>query len=134
MRMLIPKNRLRLLPVFSSGDPSAMTTKKIGNRRRELLASAIQKTETDGLVTADDLISILYVPSNNSGLYMFFQHAVHLVTVERIDIKMSPKNFNFIFNNPGHDDVLEALHTQLPSVLLVLAHQSLVLYERNAHK
>ena len=59
-----------------------------------------------------------------------FQHAVHLITAERIEIKTSPENFNFIFKNPGEDDIYEALYVTLPTVLLYLAHVILALYER----
>lgn len=115
---------------FAAGDPSKLTQKMLGNRRREILASAIAKTNVADIVTAEDLISIIFDVGNSDGLYGLFQHAVHLVTVERIEIKTSPENFNFIFKNPNEDDVYEALYMALPTVLLYLAHVILALYER----
>jgi hypothetical protein len=115
---------------FTAGDPTKLTQKVLGNRRKEILASAIAKTDLMEIVTAEDLISIIFDVRSPDGLYGLFQHAVHLVTVERIEIKTSPENFNFIFKNPNEDDIYEALYTALPTVLLYLAHVILVLYER----
>lgn len=115
---------------FTAGDPAKLTQKVLGNRRKEILASAIANTELIEIVTAEDLIYIIFDVGNPDGLYGLFQHAVHLVTVERIEIKTSPENFNFIFKNPNEDDIYEALYTELPTVLLYLAHVILALYER----
>lgn len=115
---------------FTAGDPAKLTQKMLGNRRKEILASAIANTELMEIVMAEDLISIIFDVGNPDGLYGLFQHAVHLVTVERIEIKTSPENFNFIFKNPNEDDVYEALYTALPTVLLYLSHVILALYER----
>lgn len=115
---------------FTSGDPAKLTQKVLGNRRKQILASAIESTDVQGLVTAEDLISIIFDVGNSGSLYGLFQHAVHLVTVERIEIKTSPENFNLIFKNPNEDDVYEALYTMLPTVFLYLAHVILALCER----
>jgi hypothetical protein len=115
---------------FSSGDPTKITQKIMGNRRKEILAKAISETELVDVVTADDIHSIAFDPSNSYGLYGFFQHAVHLVTTGRIEIRTSPENFNFIFKNPADDDVYALLYTSLPTMLLYMAHLILVLYER----
>jgi len=115
---------------FAAGDPAKLTQKVLGNRRKEILAPAISKTELANVVASEDLISIIYDSGNPDGLYGLFQHAVHLITAERIEIKTSPENFNFIFKNPGEDDIYEALYVTLPTVLLYLAHVILALYER----
>jgi len=115
---------------FTSGDPNKITLKLIGNHRREILAAAIEKTELVGVVTADALISILFDAASAEGLYGLFQHAVHLVTVSRIELKTTPENFNFIFKNPNDDDVYETLYGLLPTVLLYLVHLVVVLYDR----
>ncbi|MYN28915.1 hypothetical protein [Duganella levis] len=115
---------------FSSGDPTKITQKIMGNRRKEILAKAISETELVDVVTADEIHSIVFEPSNSYGLYGFFQHAVHLVTTDRIEIRTSPENFNFIFKDPADDDVYSLLYTSLPTMLLYMAHLILALYER----
>lgn len=115
---------------FASGDPTQVTLKRIGNRRNAILSAAIEKTDLVGIVKADDLVSILFDPANGVGLYGLFQHAVHLVTVERMELKTSPENFNFIFKNPSDDDLYEQLYAVLPTVLLYFAHLVVALYER----
>ncbi len=115
---------------FTAGDPTKLTQKVLGNRRKEIIASAIANTQLAGIITAEDLVSIIFDAKNDGGFYGLFQHAVHLVTVERIEIRTSPENFNFIFKNPNDDGVYEALYKQLPTVFLYLAHVILSLYER----
>lgn len=115
---------------FSSGDPTRITHKIIGNRRKEIIAKALGTTELAGIVQTDDIVSIVFDSRNENGLYGLFQHAVHLVTVDRIEIKTSPENFNFIFKHPFDDDVYEALYGMLPTVLLYMAHVILTLFER----
>ena len=83
---------------FTSGDPAKITQKVLGNRRSELMQAAIEETGLSAVVRIEDLHSIIFDVSNPDGLYGLFQHAVHLVTVDRIEIKTSPENFNFIFN------------------------------------
>lgn len=115
---------------FTSGDPKKISPNMIGNRRKEILQKAIEKTELNGIVDADEIISIVFDIKYPDGLYGLFQHAVHLVTVQRIEIQTLPENFNFIFKSPLDDDIYEALYSQLPTVLLFLAHAILVLFER----
>lgn len=115
---------------FTSGDPTKMTQKMIGNRRRDLFEKAIEKADLKGLVDAEEIISIIFNADNHCGLYLFFQHAVHLVTVDRIELKTAPENFNFIFKNPADDDVYELLYANLPTVLLYMTHLVLALYQR----
>jgi hypothetical protein len=115
---------------FTAGDPVKLTQKRLGNRRKEILGSAIANTDLMEIVTAEELISIIFDVANPDGLYGLFQHAVHLVTVDRIEIKTSPENFNFIFKDPFEDDIYEALYTALPAALLYIAHVILFLCER----
>jgi hypothetical protein len=115
---------------FTAGDPKKITRKVVGNRRKEILSSVIDKTDLNEVITADEIISKVFDAGCQDGLYGLFQHAVHLVTVERIEIKTSPENFNFIFKNPSDDDVYEALYSALPTVLLYMAHAVFALYER----
>jgi len=115
---------------FTSGDPTKMTQKIIGNRRKDIFEKAIEKADLKGIVNAEEIISRIFDASNHDGLYLFFQHAVHLITVERIELKTSPENFNFIFKSPADDDVYELLYATLPTVLLYMNHLILALYQR----
>jgi len=116
--------------VFTSGDPTKMTQKMIGNSRKDIIEKAIEKADLKGIVDAEEIISIIFDADNDCGLYLFFQHAVHLITVDRIKIKTSPENFNFIFKSPADDDVYELLYATLPTVLLYITHLVLALYQR----
>jgi hypothetical protein len=115
---------------FASGDPTKMTQKMIGNRRKEIFEKAIEKADLKGIVDAKEIISSIFDASNHDGLYRFFQHAVHLITVDRIELKTSPENFNFIFKSPADDDVYELLYATLPTVLLYMTHLISALYQR----
>lgn len=115
---------------FMSGDPAMITQKMLGNRRKDIITGAIEKTDLGGAVSAEDIVSMVFDAKSADGLYGLFQHAVHLVTVERIELKTSPENFNFIFKNPNDDDVYGTLYAALPTVLLYLGHVIMALYER----
>lgn len=115
---------------FTSGDPSKITQKVLGNKRRELMRSAIELTGLSEVVQPDDIYSLLFDADNPDGLYGLFQHAVHLVTVDRIEIKTSPENFNFIFSRPADHEIYRALYAALPTVLLYLTLVVTTLYER----
>lgn len=115
---------------FTAGDPAKINQKTIGNFRKTILEKNIKTSELAGLIEAEDLISIVFDATNPNGLYGLFQHAVHLVTVDRIEIKTSPENFNFIFKSPSDDDVYEILYAVLPMVLLYMTHVVMTLYER----
>ncbi|MDE1546270.1 hypothetical protein PTW32_12660 [Dechloromonas agitata] len=115
---------------FTSGDPAKITQKVLGNRRSELMQAAIEETGLSAVVRIEDLHSIIFDVSNPDGLYGLFQHAVHLVTVDRIEIKTSPENFNFIFNQPADQDIYRTLYASLPTVLLYLAFLVMTLYQR----
>lgn len=115
---------------FTSGDPTKLTQKTIGNRRKEIFAKAIETADLKGIVDASEILSSIFDASNHDGLYLFFQHAVHLITVDRIELRTSPENFNFIFKSPTDDDVYEHLYATLPTVLLYMTHLVLALYQR----
>lgn len=115
---------------FSSGDPSRITQKIIGNRRKEIIEKAIKEMGVSGLIQSDDIISHIFDARNENGLYGLFQHAVHLVTIDRIEIKTAPENFNFIFKDPWDDDIYKNLYNTLPTILLFTAHLIMTLFDR----
>ena len=94
------------------------------------MQAAIEETGLSAVVRIEDLHSIIFDVSNPDGLYGLFQHAVHLVTMDRIEIKTSPENFNFIFNQPADQDIYRTLYASLPTVLLYLAFLVMTLYQR----
>ncbi|WP_161524315.1 hypothetical protein [Chromobacterium haemolyticum] len=115
---------------YTSGSPEKLTQKIIGNRRANIIHSAIEKTDLGDLITANEIVTTIYNSKNTNGLYGLFQHAVHLVTVDRIEIKTSPENFNFIFKSPNDNDLYETLYTQLPTLLLYLTQIIAKLFDR----
>ncbi|NSL55050.1 hypothetical protein [Uliginosibacterium aquaticum] len=115
---------------FMSGDPAKITQKVLGNRRRELIQAAIEQIGLSDLVRTDDLHSMVFDVNNPDGLYGLFQHAVHLVTVDRIEIKTSPENFNFIFKRPADPEIYRMLYASLPTALLYLTFLVMTLYQR----
>jgi len=115
---------------FTSGDPNKITQKVLGNKRRELMQTAIDMTELSEVVRLDDLYSLLFDVTNPHGLYGLFQHAVHLVTVDRIEIKTAPENSNFIFSHPADHEVYRTLYASLPTALLYLTLVVMMLYQR----
>ena len=65
-------------------------------------------------------------------MQMLFQHAVHLITVERVEFQTSPESFNFIFKNYTDDDTYELIYGALPHIMLYLSHVILGLFARIA--
>lgn len=115
---------------FTSGEPTKITQKVLGNRRRELMQAAIEEVGLSHVLHLEDLHSMIFDVSNPDGLYGLFQHAVHLVTVDRVEIKTSPANFNFIFNHPANQEIYGTLYASLPTVLLYLMFLVMTLYQR----
>lgn len=117
---------------FSTKSPRGITSSILKGRRAEILTSALSKTEVADVLNAEFIDRTLFELANPSGFQELFQHAVHLVTVQRVELQTSPENFNFIFKSPTDDDLYEAVYEVLPHVLLYLSHVILGLFERMA--
>lgn len=115
---------------FTSGDPTSLTQKKMGNRRLQILTAALSATAAADVLEAEFIQAAIYSPVSDAGLYGLFQHAVHLVTVDRIELHTGPENFNFIFANYGNDDLYEGIYGVLPGVMLYLSNVILELFDR----
>lgn len=115
---------------FTSGDPTKITQKVIGNRRRELIHSSVRLVGLSEVIDAGSLHATLFDASDPNGLYGLFQHAVHLVTADRIEIKTLPENFNFIFLRPADHETYRTLYAALPTVLLYLTLVLMTLHDR----
>jgi hypothetical protein len=115
---------------FSSGDPSQLSTKRLGNLRHEIIEASLGRVSLCNVVNAEALIAMLYESKNAYGLYGLFQHAVHLITVQKLELQTSPENFNFIFKNPSDEDLYHSIYETIPTVLLYLTHVITGLFDR----
>jgi hypothetical protein len=73
---------------------------------------------------------MLFTAANKHGLYRLLQRAVHLVTVQRVELRTEPENFNFIFKRHADDDVYMGVYDALPGVMLYLSHVVTELFNR----
>jgi hypothetical protein len=110
--------------------PEALTSKALGNRRLSILSVALAKTGVAGTLSADWLQSAIFNSKNKRGLYWLLQKAVHLVTVQRVELRTEPQNFNFIFKRHSDDDVYIGAYDALPGVLLYLSHVIMGLFHK----
>lgn len=117
---------------FSSGDAARLSANAVGNVRTTILQKALDETKVASAISADFVREALFDRKNPHGLQGLFQHAVHLVTVQHIELRTSPENFNFIFKNHADDDIYASVYEQLPHLMLYLSHIILELFERIA--
>ncbi|TXH85042.1 MAG: hypothetical protein E6Q77_01275 [Rhizobium sp.] len=115
---------------FSTASPRGITSAILKGRRAEILSSALAKTEVADVLTADFIDKSLFDRANPYGFQLLFQHAVHLVTVQHIELQTAPENFNFIFKNYADDELYEMIYHVLPRVQLYLAHVIFGLFQR----
>lgn len=115
---------------FSSGDPARLSPSAVGNVRSVILQQALDQTKVASALSADFVREALFDRKNPHGLQGLFQHAVHLVTVQHIELRTSPENFNFIFKSHTDDDIYASVYEQLPDLMLYLSHVILELFER----
>ena len=115
---------------FMSGNPENLSQKKIGNRRREIFTNAIANIPNGSPFDPDILEKLIYDRKFDCGFERAFEHAVHLITIERLELRTTPQNFNFIFKNPADDDTYDALYSWAPYLLFFLAHAILELFDR----
>jgi len=117
---------------FTANSPHGIKASVLKGRRIELLTNAAAKTEVSTIVSAAFLDEALFSRTCDWGMQMLFQHAVHLITVERVEFETSSENFNFIFKNYADDDTYELIYGVLPHVMLYLSHVILGLFARIA--
>lgn len=115
---------------FTNGGPQALQPKVLGNHRQDILAKAMAATEIAGLIDPAYVHETIFDAKNPYGLYRLFQHAVHLVTFDRLELRTEPENFNLIFKSPSDDDLYHAVYEQLPTLILFLAHVLSTLFDR----
>jgi len=115
---------------FTLGDPEKLTPKKVGKQRVDIFAKAAAKTDISHLIDASVLNFLLYDKKNPDGFEILFQHAVHLVTVERLELRTSPENFNFIFKDPSDADIYLSIYNWMPYIMLCLTHVIMGLFDK----
>jgi len=76
------------------------------------------------------LNEILFDKKSDRGFELLFQHAVHLITTQHLELQTSPENFNFIFKHPADDDNYHVVYAWLPYVMLFLSHVIMELFNR----
>lgn len=117
---------------FTTNSPRGITLSILKSKRAEILSSALAMTEVADVLNAEFIDRALFTQANPSGFQKLFQHAVHLVTVQRVELETTPENFNFIFKRYDDDDLYELVYEVLPHVLLYLSHVIFGLFERMA--
>jgi hypothetical protein len=113
---------------FMNGSPEKLSQKYVGNVRAGIFSKALARTRIGSLIDANLVHKLIY--GRDSDLERLFQHAVHLVTIAKIEIKTSPQNFNFIFKDPVDDGIYEYLYDYLPTLFLFLTHVIFGLFDR----
>ena len=117
---------------FTTKSPRGITSSVLKGRRADILSNALAKTEVADVLNAEFIDRTLFEQSNQSGLQKLFQHAVHLITAQRVELQTTPENFNFIFKKYTDDDLYELVYDVLPHMLLYLSHVIFCLFEKIA--
>ncbi len=117
---------------FTNKSPRGITSSILKGRKAEILSQALNMTKLADVLDAEFIERTLFAQANLSGFQKLFQHAVHLVTVQRVELETTPENFNFIFKRYDDDDLYELIYDVLPHVLLYLSHVIFGLFERMA--
>lgn len=117
---------------FTKNSPRGITSSILKGRRSEIISKALAVTDISDILDSEYIDKILFDKSNPTGFQKLFQHAVHLVTVQEINLQTTPESFNFIFYGNDHGDLYEATYHVLPYVLLYISHVIFKLFERIA--
>lgn len=115
---------------FTTRSPKGITASILKGRRAEILSNALAKTEVADVLRSEFIDRTLFEQANESGFQKLFQHAVHLITAQRVELETTPENFNFIFKKYTDDDLYELIYYALPHMLLYLSHVIMCLFEQ----
>lgn len=115
---------------FTKGDSKYLSQSTIGEKRKEIYSDAIENIEYGELFDPEFIEYTIYNKKNGNGFELFFQHAVHLITIKHQELKTSAENFNFIFKNPLDDDVYDLIYQNLPYLLLFMSHVTIGIFDR----
>lgn len=117
---------------FLQNSPAGISDSILRQKRHKIISDALALTDLTSIFDGDYVCSVLFEVDNADGIYRLFQHAVHLVTVKRPEIRTTPLNFNFVFKSPDDNDVYEKMYQDLPRILLFLSHVVFGLFQRIA--
>jgi hypothetical protein len=115
---------------FMSGNPENLSQKKVGNVRKEIFTKAIAKMPKGSPFIPEIFEKLIYDRKFDYGFERAFVHAVHLITIEGIELRTALQNFNFLFKSYADDDTYDALYSWAPHLLFFLAHTILGLFDR----
>lgn len=89
------------------------------NAKKEAIAHAVENCDHMDFVDANALYSLLFDYNNEFGLAGLFDKATHLFT-RRSGNATENYNINFIFKDPGDNDVYDHCYRQIAYVLLCI--------------
>ncbi len=115
---------------FTAEDGDAVISRAMASQRQVILEKTLAVLPIANVLTASFIHETLFNRNNQSGLYRYFQHAVHLVTAKYAELRTESENFNFIFKNHADDDLYEQLYGVLPQLMLYLSHVIVGLFDR----
>jgi hypothetical protein len=115
---------------FTKVGPQGLSAKAMGNRRAAVIEGALNQTQARNFLNAQLIQLALFDHRHPDSLYGLFQHAVHLVTLQKPEIATTNENLNFIFKRHADDDLYYELYRLLPLVLIFMAHVVVELFDR----
>lgn len=98
-------------------------------RRLELIKATVARFPIK-FVNPEALHILLFDKNNPRGLAALFDKATHLVTSRSKLLRTEELNLNFIFKNPGDNDIYETVYRDLAMALMYLAFVQIDLYTR----
>ena len=115
---------------FTIGDSKYLSQSRIGSDRVGIFSDAINRLSQKEFFDAGLIDSLINDRRDRLGFELFFQHAVHLVTIKYPELRTDPENFNFIFKNPQDDDLYDLIYCNLPYLILFMSHVIMSIFDR----
>lgn len=115
---------------FISKSPSGISSALVKSRKIEIIEKAILITGLNELISAEYINEKLFLQKGDVGFQKFFQHAVHLVTVQKEELRTSEENFNFIFKNLADNDLYDYVYKDLPNIMYFVSRVIFELFQK----
>ena len=115
---------------FTKGDPNILTLSTLGTERKQIYLKTIKNLEHCYLFDSGYIEDAINNKGNENGFQKFFQHAAHLVTTWKAELRTASENFNFIFKNSFDDDIYDLIYQNLPYLLLFMSHLIIGIFNR----
>jgi hypothetical protein len=100
------------------------------SRRLDLLRAAVSNLPLTSISDAQLIYDIVFNRKLDSGLAPLFDKAMHLVTSRGRLYRTEELNLNFIFKNPGENDLFEIIYPRLAYVSLYILSLQITLFSR----